>query len=401
MCLLIARLPNAVVPVDHLYVAFGANPDGAGIAYAENGEVKIVKGFMEFADFIDAYRAVPAECPALIHFRWSTHGTIDRKNCHPFRLPNGGAMAHNGIIDIPTTGDRSDTRTFVNEILAPAIRRDPMAARRDDYQRLIEKFIGGGSKLAFLDVDGEITLYNEKAGHWDGSVWYSNCSYKYTPKYVPAKPAAKGAADYGAGDWWISRAAKRLSQGIRVKADHSAYTHGGTRSTNRWRDTLEPVPTGMEDAREFVDTDAGIIDVTADVAEANGFTAEDFAEIEYADAVARLDELSAMDHDHMTDDQWCEFSELCDFVNDYEKAQKAREAAEFERAESAAEDAEADRIIAEAKARVASGNAVAEAVARCSLTAPVDAGGPPCGYEPVDDGHDGGGVVRGFIGVGL
>ncbi len=82
------------------------NPHGVGVAWAMGDLVRYKKG-LTWQQARDLLQAVPR--PALLHFRWATHGSLDRVMTHPFpigrraltsRKLNGAAKAvliHNGI----------------------------------------------------------------------------------------------------------------------------------------------------------------------------------------------------------------------------------------------------------------------------------------------------------------
>ena len=55
MCIAITSPIGTEIPTDDiLRTCFRNNSDGAGIAFNHNGQVKIVKGFMDFESFITA-----------------------------------------------------------------------------------------------------------------------------------------------------------------------------------------------------------------------------------------------------------------------------------------------------------------------------------------------------------
>ena len=182
MCLLIVKPAGATVPTEYLEEAADANPHGCGIAYATGRRVKVKKGAHWGADDLARHLdRIGADTPALIHFRWKTHGPQDRDNTHPFHLPGRWAAAHNGIITIPTRTDESDTRAFLRLRVHPLL-----SAGADLSAAPIVQRIGAmvpGNKLAFLHGDGRWGIANEPAGDWEGGVWYSNDSYLPLPQY--------------------------------------------------------------------------------------------------------------------------------------------------------------------------------------------------------------------------
>lgn len=129
MCLAIAKPANLLVPEDYLKTAFRANSDGAGFAYHKDGRVHIVKGFMQYEKFIEAWRPF-AKLAALIHFRYTTHGATNHANCHPFELDDG-ALIHNGIIS-----GMGDSRYGYNYSVKSAPKKRPI----DKNSTFSEKF---------------------------------------------------------------------------------------------------------------------------------------------------------------------------------------------------------------------------------------------------------------------
>ena len=70
---------------------FTHNPDGAGISWCENNEVKIRKGFMTFDEFNSflvslGKRLDLTDTSLVMHFRITTHGGTNQSNTHPFPI---------------------------------------------------------------------------------------------------------------------------------------------------------------------------------------------------------------------------------------------------------------------------------------------------------------------------
>lgn len=177
MCLLIAKPAGESIPLEHLENAAKSNPHGAGIAWHDGKRVCINrapdKKPEELAETLDKLTG----CPAIIHFRYATHGSINKANTHPFRLANGGAMAHNGVIhDLTHRKDESDTRAFIRQVVNPLLSHGFDTAG-EDFLLIVSRAIEGGGKLAFLSPIGELSIACEELGEWDGGSWYSNDSY--------------------------------------------------------------------------------------------------------------------------------------------------------------------------------------------------------------------------------
>ena len=177
MCLLIASKAGHAVSKDKLETAFDSNRDGVGYAFT-TGEKIITKKFRKFRKFYRQYELdfrTYKNSSFLIHFRLSTHGTDEGlTNVHPFKINDGLVFAHNGVINnAPKDKILSDTQTFNNTILKK-LPTDFLSHKH--YTELISNYISH-SKLAFLDVKGQISIINESLGHWKGGTWFSNDSY--------------------------------------------------------------------------------------------------------------------------------------------------------------------------------------------------------------------------------
>jgi predicted glutamine amidotransferase len=193
MCLLVFAHKGATPSLDSLETASIANPDGFG--WAINIGDRIVRGRgMNFDKVVTAYHQqlelTPGE--SMFHLRWATHGTVNKKNCHPFYVGHDDrtVLGHNGIIPIeqPKGDKRSDTR-FYAEVVLPKLGGAGVLDDPEAFQ-FVEKQIGA-SKLVILTNDPRAKqsfyIANEQMGHWDsGGVWWSNDSYK--PRTYTYKP---------------------------------------------------------------------------------------------------------------------------------------------------------------------------------------------------------------------
>lgn len=174
MCLAALKLPDQEIPGEYIREAMRSNPHGAGIAYAKNDRVCIVKGIWSADSAIKILRRLK-RYPVAFHARYATHGKVSRANCHPFRIADDCAAIHNGMIAGYGSDNYSDTRHFVEEELVPChevgILRDKSLL--DEYASMV----GSGNKIVILHGDGEANILNESSGHWEDDVWYSNHSY--------------------------------------------------------------------------------------------------------------------------------------------------------------------------------------------------------------------------------
>lgn len=172
------------------------NPDGGGVGFFKPDGTPVIQKEMTQQKLWSAYRnyssAYP-EQPMILHMRIATHGSVCEANTHPFLVETETGqtiIAHNGMIRVPLTpeDDRSDTRTFIDEVLA----RFPTNWMDDPYFNWVVGEAIGHSKLAILTNEPAAVhsayLVNERAGTWRKSTWFSNTFGLEAPKPQP-KPS--------------------------------------------------------------------------------------------------------------------------------------------------------------------------------------------------------------------
>ena len=182
MCLLIYASPGSTPSKKSLRTAGVNNPDGFGFALAVGNKI-IHHRSMDLDDTIGLFHDLRAEYPkahAMFHLRITTHGNTSIDNCHPFVVDDGIVLGHNGMLPIKERDGMSDTRQFAEEWL-PELGIADTLDNMDNFTEL-EKF-AAGSKLVVLSTSEQLAkpvyIINEKDGHWEHGVWYSNNSYKY------------------------------------------------------------------------------------------------------------------------------------------------------------------------------------------------------------------------------
>jgi hypothetical protein len=195
MCIAITK-PAGVKPDYQAYKnGYERNPDGWGFSVPDKhgNSVIIRKDTSSFNDFWKQFKPFRHR-PALIHFRIKTHGVVEKRNCHPFRVGPDLAMIHNGQLDIACTEmtDKSDTWHFVKQVLRPMYEDSHLFPWNAGCQFIAEQYIDY-NKCAFLHADGDFAWWNKEAGvkAKDGH-WYSNTTYE-EPKVVHHWPHAWGA----------------------------------------------------------------------------------------------------------------------------------------------------------------------------------------------------------------
>jgi len=176
--LAIAQNPGAPLSDEVLNNAASNNPDGFGYAYIDINGVVRRKRSVTFAGLVDEYKADWEEnkdSPFIVHFRFATHGENCVKFTHPFKLAGGGAMIHNGVMNLPgLPKDYSDSLYFANNFIS---KLPSNWYRTEHWPAVLEKFIGT-NKVICLYPDAVVIL-NEQLGDWKDDVWYSNASGTY------------------------------------------------------------------------------------------------------------------------------------------------------------------------------------------------------------------------------
>ena len=177
------------------------NPDGAGFMYNHNGKVVIRKGFMTLKDFNAALDNLKTEIDTvntavIMHFRIGTHGGNIPENTHPFPITDTEpllkklslncdiGMAHNGIIhNVTPRNNISDTMEYVLEFLSQFKQIDKKFYVKPIWQKIIENTIDG-SRMCFLNSDGEINYVGNWETDEETGIKYSNAGYKsYASSY--------------------------------------------------------------------------------------------------------------------------------------------------------------------------------------------------------------------------
>lgn len=168
MCLLIVKPKGVKMPKKSILAkAYACNPDGCGFASTHD--------YFKSLDFNEFYRRlslVGDDEACIIHFRFATHGTVIKSNCHPFKHKDV-YFAHNGILPIIPYKGKTDSETAFRRLFVPEI--ENYGLHSPELREAVDSIIGG-SKFAFLR-DTEVV----KFGNFyeiDGA-YYSNLRFTY------------------------------------------------------------------------------------------------------------------------------------------------------------------------------------------------------------------------------
>jgi glucosamine 6-phosphate synthetase-like amidotransferase/phosphosugar isomerase protein len=165
---------------------WNSNPDGAGIIYYKNGQLRFKKGIMNLKKFLEIYEKI--ELPHIVHFRLASIGKIVPELTHPFPVFENNKLegksrllfAHNGHIGnyeilyhyLKEMGVKFDDNVNDSYVLARSLSLLP--------EKQIEEFINkviGGSKMVLVYPDYKI----KKFGNFieEDGIEYSNISWAY------------------------------------------------------------------------------------------------------------------------------------------------------------------------------------------------------------------------------
>jgi predicted glutamine amidotransferase len=171
MCVIVVKTSHGTpISMTDYEKMFNSNKDGAGIAYIENGRLKIVKGLMTFAEFKAAYNSVPHlnKSTVICHFRWGTQGSKIKSNTHPF-VHNGNVLFHNGVISMTNynqieriRNDRTDSEQFLI-----------------DHSDNIDEFCKKEHASKFVIVKNNKVYFFGDFTYRDGN-YYSNLHWEYS-----------------------------------------------------------------------------------------------------------------------------------------------------------------------------------------------------------------------------
>lgn len=175
MCIAIIKPAGINLPsFNTIATCFSNNPHGAGFVYNRDGFNYLNKGYTDSSLlYYEMFNQIKLNDVALIHFRYATHGVINKDNCHPFYCceePNKtigksdlSALVHNGVLNIRTDGEHSDSYCFAKMLKNNQIDNN--------------KIILSNNKIAVLHNNGTVEKYGDWIEH--NGCYYSNGTYRF------------------------------------------------------------------------------------------------------------------------------------------------------------------------------------------------------------------------------
>jgi len=147
--------------------------DSAGIAYVEEGDIKVVRAKGAVSGLGKKCKDVAPQDLVIGHTRWATHGKPSEENAHPHKSFNGKlAIVHNGIIEnykhlkelLRDEGyvfrSETDTEVLANWIELAMIRYD--LSLEDATHRAL-KSVHGAYAICAVDADAEKIVCAKKS----------------------------------------------------------------------------------------------------------------------------------------------------------------------------------------------------------------------------------------------
>ena len=181
MCVIVVKPKDSQLEDYIIRQCWSSNPDGGGLMWSKDGTLHVEKGFMNLYDFMEFWKSREWDgIPAVLHFRIATHGGVNKKNTHPFWVfPEKLAFVHNGIFNLDDPKNKvSDTQLF-NQYYLKQLPHNFL--NNFGITNFIEDFIDPGSKLVFLNREGDQYIFNEDAGEWhENGCWFSNTFWEYS-----------------------------------------------------------------------------------------------------------------------------------------------------------------------------------------------------------------------------
>jgi hypothetical protein len=173
MCLIIVSPKGHDIKKSVTHSAMYNNPDGVGIMFDGKAE----KYLTPSAEFIHSRLLELCDKKVAVHFRQATHGDIDHANTHPYALPGGAYLMHNGILPCGNKADKSKSDTWHYIKLH-------LSGRKIDWKNVQ---LDRHNKFVIMDKKGNFDIVNENTGVDYEGAWYSNTyawDYPRRPRFI-------------------------------------------------------------------------------------------------------------------------------------------------------------------------------------------------------------------------
>jgi hypothetical protein len=237
MCLIILANDLKSLNLEDMRIAYERNSHGFGLMYLDKNnnfvsDKFVPNDFNEVKTFFNLHKNNTDQMA--IHFRFTTAGVTNKKNCHPFISYNKDnriiGMMHNGArLPIPLIHKNcSDTWHFNEHNLKPTLKNNPNVILNSNYQIELGEHIGS-DKMVFLDSKSrKFIIINEKVGNYKGANWYSNEYWDTRKLYSNYKSLSlydNNSFDYDYVETPTDTEIKKMSDSeIELFIDHCVYS---------------------------------------------------------------------------------------------------------------------------------------------------------------------------------
>jgi gamma-glutamylcyclotransferase (GGCT)/AIG2-like uncharacterized protein YtfP len=190
MCLIIHNPKAKAIDEDIIDCALMTNPDGFGIFFHDNGEIRKTMDWQRPLDWMAEGR------PFTAHFRYATSGPVKKGNCHPFDIDDTYSLMMNGTIDRLKSTKQVDTQELCK--ILNGLSEEKMLAILATHP----------CRFALLNkVTGKATIVNNDLWTKHDGCLYSkaNCLPSPNPKKSKVKAEAYSYDAWGEDEWsrWV------------------------------------------------------------------------------------------------------------------------------------------------------------------------------------------------------
>lgn len=181
MCVIVAALSGLLrLTDDQLAALLHHNPDGAGVMFAHDGELRLERERHADVAWIRAqFERVPGRRLAVLHLRSATQGTVCLENVQPITAVHEPqcrlALAHNGTLPrYESNSAQSDTARFARQFVNTWWQQHASAWNTPHALAELEAHVPEVNRVLLLDNRGEWAVIGEAEGFWRQDMWISN-----------------------------------------------------------------------------------------------------------------------------------------------------------------------------------------------------------------------------------
>lgn len=158
MCIIIVKPAGVKLPSINVFkTALNVNGDGCGFMTDDGLTFHALKS--DFKTFWHNLKRVATDDRTVaVHFRWATHGSVCLANTHPFNYHNQLLMMHNGVLNIESVNNKTDSEIYLNKV-AKNVLKNGLASRATakTFHKPGNRFVVCDTKAHMMVEYGEFT----------------------------------------------------------------------------------------------------------------------------------------------------------------------------------------------------------------------------------------------------